>query len=122
MIEPVPGEPFEARGLRWAWSWAESGIWVAKLGESRVGIRLLRDATWRSVWDPDNLRHETADAAIAWAIRTCPGARCGSCNGIACPVRGGTPDDWYCDNWRSKEERLPEMDARDVFGQARRDG
>lgn len=117
LTEPKPGKSFEYRGL--TWEFVGPGRWTAALGQSRVGLSrwTLEGAHyWRSIWDPDNVRHDTWQAACDWAIRTCPAAKCETCahfdEGGSRRAAGAfdycmateseTPADGYCHKWSAK--------------------
>jgi hypothetical protein len=82
MTDPTPGEPFEAHGLTWEPSVFEDGstLWVARspANDGQDPFIELRDGEWfgNGFGIPT---FDSAEAALACAIRTCPGARCGSC-------------------------------------------
>jgi hypothetical protein len=102
-MTPTPGEPFEAHGLTWRPD--RSGVyWSARLGGSAFTL-----SNCLGVWAGNGRECGTFDAAIAWAIRTCPGARCGSCahrNAYSkCTALEAqyyspeVPEDGFCHRW-----------------------
>lgn len=105
-ITPKPGESFEARGLTWTWfQGPECGYWETHIGCVYVSLDPPRDGLQKLT--PDS-HWPTAAEAIAWAIRTCPGARCGSCEyyrgddaGWCHAEQSQHPDGW-CHLWEYK--------------------
>jgi hypothetical protein len=113
MIDPTPGQDFEFAGLTWRFE--PANFWFTSVGANkRVGIRKRIDGVWRSVWDPENIMHDTAESACRWALRTCPGAKCASCRnfeavGGACLATydrwkepTSVPADGYCHEWSAR--------------------
>jgi hypothetical protein len=100
MIEPKPGESFEAYGLTWTVQRrsAECDVWVTRAGERSLSIARTGDGY--SLWWADNTAFDTAELALAWSIRTCPGARCANCHWGDPPRRhecGFEPGELHCD-------------------------
>ena len=105
MVNPTPGEPFEAHGL--TWEPRCPGVWGTDMGAE------LRFDPWQSEpWQAQSfgmvLRFDTAELALQWAIRTCPGARCGSCayhrnNGCVAEMPYDMPNDGFCHQWEARQ-------------------
>jgi hypothetical protein len=107
MTDPIPGEAFEYRGLRWEPNAFGHG-YHSLLG----GLTTLSHTL--SGWIVSARRGYFASAreAIDWAIRTCPAAKCGSCE-HAEPAHNGKgnycyvvsdriPDSGFCHEWELK--------------------
>ena len=106
MIDPKPGEPFETYGLTWEPRVCAWPIWVTRIDGHHVELELDTKRNLWGVFGSDG-GFDTADEAIAWAIRTCPGARCGSCayhRSHSC-VAGSPfdmPTDGWCHQWEAR--------------------
>lgn len=129
-MNPKPGEPFEAYGLTWEplppitvpchrWRATVDGcaMWLTDHGGEGWSIATLNT---RSVSSQASASFLPLESALAWAIRTCPGARCGTCahaereDGdlvrigkrgelICCNLRRhGEPEDGWCHRWEAR--------------------
>lgn len=113
MVNPNPGEPFEAYGLTWVplERWLNIDEWVTATGGRRLKLKLMT-FTGGVTWLAEGEAFGTADAAIAWAIRTCPAAKCGACEHLRnepderpeclkCEL-AAVPLNGFCHRWRAK--------------------
>ena len=110
MADPAPGEPFEYRGLRWKCNQLiTTMVWHNEL--CQIGYDPVSEVYFAGALVTPNWQ-----SACDWAIRTCPGAKCGTCKnyhkcdkcrGICCDEaifpaeRCHVPASGFCHRWES---------------------
>lgn len=105
VVNPKPGEPFEAYGL--TWEPFQPGMYRARIGPHVLMLSHTAHG-WDSLGNSPRYFESVLECA-AWAIRTCPGARCGTClyheNRRCCrTIMVGTlvSEDGHCHLWTAK--------------------
>jgi hypothetical protein len=105
MTEPEPGKPFEWHGLTWEPQDSTTPLWFANVGEYQLNLRHDSRGRWAVL--SGNFSFDSAEDALAWAVRVCLSARCGACSHhykvgerLFCSARNSFEnEDGFCHLW-----------------------